>query len=95
MSAFQIVVEAEQCNDGPQKNIPLAENENPDRIANKKQFMYQSTKRRKGIEVRPIAVDVEARAEVYRGGGAPPEKIVIHKGEKLYRPSIPSTYKEI
>ena len=54
--------------------------------------MDQSTKIRKGVEINPIAVDVEARA--YACGKKPTEKGVIRTGKKVYRNPIPSTNKE-
>ena len=50
MSIFQIVAEAEKQNGGSQKNLPLAENENPAIMSNKKHEMDQATNRRKGCE---------------------------------------------
>ena len=63
---FQSVVEAEQRNSGPQKKRPLAENENPAIRPNQEQDMDKSINIQKGNESQPIAVGVEAGAEVCR-----------------------------
>ena len=55
--------------------------------------MDQAKNGRKVFKVQPIAVGVEARAEAFRGGGGY-EKGVIRTGKKVYRPPLPSTYKE-
>ena len=54
--------------------------------------MDQATKRCKGSEVHLVAVGFEARAEEFRN--SPPEKGVKITGKKVYRPPLPSTYKE-
>ena len=54
--------------------------------------MYGAIKRQKGVEGYNIAVCVEARE--YACDKPPIEKGVIHKGEKVYRTPLPSTYKE-
>ena len=54
--------------------------------------MDKAIKRRKGVESYPTPVGVEAGAEAC--GKNPTEKVVIHTGKKVYRPPLPSTYKE-
>ena len=63
MSKFKIVVEAEQQKGGPQKKRSLVKNETPASRSNQEQGIDKSTKRHKGVEIQPIAVGVESRAD--------------------------------
>ena len=54
--------------------------------------MDKVTKIRKGVEIQSTAIVVYTRAESC--GKKPTEKGVIRTGKKLYRPPLPSTYKE-
>ena len=54
--------------------------------------MYKAIKRKKLVEGQPISVCIDTGAEAC--GKNPTEKGVIRTGEKLYRPPLPSTYKE-
>ena len=92
MYTFKSVVEAEQRNGGPQNKRPLAEIENPAIRSNQEQGMDKAIKGCKWVEIQPIAVGVEARADecekkLIKNG-------VIRTGKKIYRPQIPSNYKE-
>ena len=78
MSTFKSVGEVEQWNGGLQKKSSLEENENAG------QFMYQSTKRRKGGKVQTISIGVEKRAESYEKIST--EKGVIYTRKKFYSP---------
>ena len=53
--------------------------------------MDKSIKRRKKVEIHPIAVGVESRADAC--GKPPTEKGVICTGKIFYRTPLPSTYK--
>ena len=92
VSTFQSVVELEQQNGGPQKKQPPEENENLARRLNQEQEMDKSINRFKGVESQSIYVGFGAGAEVW--GKPPTEKGVICTGKKVYRPPLPSTYKE-
>ena len=70
MSEFQIVVEVEQRNGGPHQKRHLAENENPAMSSNQEQGMDKSIKKRKVIEIQPIAVGVEVGGGACRGNPA-------------------------
>ena len=89
MSTFQIVVEAEQQNGGPQKRRLLEENGNSTSRSNHEQEMDKAIKRRKGVEIQPISVGLDAGTEAC--SKKPTEKIVICTGKKVYRPPLPST----
>ena len=54
--------------------------------------MDKAIKIRKGIEIQPIYLGVETRADAC--GKPPTEKGVIRKRKKVYMPPLPSTYKE-
>ena len=54
--------------------------------------MEKSINRQKGVEIHPIAVGIEARAEAC--GENPPEKGVIQTWKKVYMPPLAPTYKE-
>ena len=47
----------------------------------------------KGVESQPVNVGVEARLDAC--GEAPTENGIIRTGNKVYRPPLPPTYKEI
>ena len=64
VSTFKSVLEAEQRNGKTQKNRLMVETENPISTPNKEQGVDQAIKIRKEVEVHPITVGVEARANV-------------------------------
>ena len=66
VSTFQSVVDSEQQNGGPQQKLPLAENTNPSNRSNQEQGMDKAIKRRKGVEIHPIAAGVDAGADACR-----------------------------
>ena len=70
----------------------MEENENPAIRSNQEQEMDKSTKRRKVFEIHPIDVGGDVGAESCRENLT--EKGVILTGKKVYRPPLPSTYKE-
>ena len=92
VSTFQSVVKAEQLNGGPQEKRPLSENNPPARRSNQEQGTDKAIKRLRGAEIQPIALSVETRA--YACEKPPTEKGVIRTGKKVYRPQLPSNYKE-
>ena len=93
MSTFPSVVQGEQRNSEPQQNHPLAENENPEIISNKKQGMNKFTKIQKRVDSQPIDVGVEARTEAC---GKPPQKRELYAhGRKVISPHYrPTTRKQ-
>ena len=93
VSTFQSAVEVDQCNGGFHQNLPLAEKFNPDRMSNKEQGMYRSTKIRKLFEGCTISVRYEKMEWEY--GEVNPDKGVIRAGKKVYSPPLPSAYKSI
>ena len=68
------------------KSVHWQKNVHPTSMSNKKQGINQATKIRKGIEVHPIYIGVEARAEAYETP-PPPDKGVIITGGKVQAPS--------
>ena len=70
----------------------MAENKNPSSRSNQEQGIDKDTRTQKEVEGHPISVGVNAGSEAY--GKTPIEKGVIRRGNKFYRPPLPSTYKE-
>ena len=61
-------------------------------MSNKKEGTEQATRRRKVVEGKLIDVGLQARAGAC--GKTSTEKGNICTGKKVYRPPLPSTYKE-